>query len=80
MTRNRSILLALRISKGESQADTATALKVAITTYSRWERGILSPSAGALLDLALHFGVDPHDLRPLTRTTRVPETKVAVEV
>lgn len=36
-------LKTMRLVLGRSQADTAKILKVSIETYSRWERGVVTP-------------------------------------
>lgn len=51
------LLKELREQKGETQAETAKALGIARTTYSRWERDLSNVSFSKALALARYFNV-----------------------
>ena len=56
----------LREEAGLSQQELAERLHVVRQTVSKWERGLSSPDAGALRDLAALYGVSADELLGLT--------------
>ena len=52
----------LRARKNETQAETAAALGVSLTTYNLWERNISRVKVAKVKALAEHFGVSLNDI------------------
>lgn len=50
-------LKCLRISRGETQKEVARALNISATTYSRYERGLISIPSDTLKHLAEYFEI-----------------------
>lgn len=64
----------LRISNGYTQADLASKLGVTIPTVSVWERGLSSPSARYIPQLAELFNVPKKEIFLLTNTKKLIKT------
>lgn len=59
---NKYTLKALRANKNMTQEETAEALKVSTTTWSKWENGKRSPTVDKALEIAELFGVSFDDI------------------